>query len=186
LARHGLTNVTLALGFRADQVVMHLARTGRRHIEHVIESESLGTGGAVRLASHGLAGPFFVLNGDTLADFDFSSISRSHEPGSALMVSCWREDARDFGLLDVADGAIRSFLEKPAEPRSGFINAGCYILQPDHFVGASAPAFMLEQAIFPRLAERGLLYTVHHRGFWEDVGTEERLAAVRSREFPAV
>ena len=186
LAYHGLTDVRLALGFRADQIIAHIRASGRKNVEHVVEPEPLGTGGAARFASRGLAEPFLVLNGDTIADFDFSAIVGTHRPGTALMVSHWCDDARDFGLLDVADGAIRSFLEKPAEPRPGFINAGCYILQPDHFAGVSAPVFMLEQAIFPRLAKRGLLYTVHHRGFWEDVGTEERLAAVRSREFPAV
>lgn len=186
LARHGLGDVTLSLGFRADQIVAHLVATGRSRVGHVIESEPLGTGGALRFASRDFNGPFLVLNGDTLADFYFKSILDAHEPGAALMVSHWQEDARDFGLLDVADGRIRAFLEKPKEPQPGFINAGCYILQPDHFAGISEPAFMLEQAVFPRLAEQGLLRTVRHRGFWQDVGTEERLAEVLGRQLPSI
>lgn len=186
LARHGLTDVRLALGFRADQIVSHLARTGRRHIEHVIESEPLGTGGAVRLASRGLGGPFFVLNGDTFADFNFTSILGAHEPGAALMVSHWREDVGDFGLLDVADGRIRTFLEKPSEPRPGFINAGCYILEPAHLGRLGESPSMLETDLFPRLAADGFLRTFRHDGFWQDMGTEERLAEIASRPLPWV
>ncbi|MBI4132364.1 MAG: nucleotidyltransferase family protein [Candidatus Sungbacteria bacterium] len=182
LAKHGLTDVRLSLGFRADQIIAHLAASGRGHIEYAVESEPLGTGGAVRFAAEGLTEPFLVLNGDTLADFDFSAILRAHETGTALMVSHWREDARDFGLLDVAKDRIQAFLEKPSEPQPGFINAGCYILHPEHLEGAPDTAFMLEQAIFPRLAGQGLLRTMRHRGFWTDLGTEERLAEVQGDE----
>lgn len=185
LARHGLTDVRLSLGFRAEQIVAHLAASGRAGIEHVVEPEPLGTGGALRFATSDLSGPFLALNGDTLADFDFSAIVRAHEPGLALMVSHWRDDARDFGLLDVAGGRIRAFLEKPKELQSGFINAGCYILHPEHLRDAPARSFMLEQEIFPKLAAAGLLQAVAHGGFWQDLGTEERLAGVQNGSAPA-
>lgn len=184
LARHGLTDMRLALGFRADQIVRHLAATGRAHIEYVIEPQPLGTGGAVRFAAEGMTEPFLVLNGDTFADFDFREIAGAHKPGTALLVSHWRDDARDFGLLDVKGDRIRAFLEKPVQPTAGFINAGCYILHPEHLAGINAASFMLEQAVFPRLAERGLLRTVRHRGFWADLGTEERLAEVQNIDSP--
>lgn len=187
LRQHGLLDIRLALGFRADQIIAHLAATGRDNIDYVIESKPLGTGGAVKLASRGMAEPFLVLNGDTLADFDFSGIISGHQPGSAIMVSHWRDDARDFGLLDISNGRIRAFLEKPAEPRSGFINAGCYILEPRHLEHIEEEAFMLEQDIFPYLASSGVLQSVVHSGFWEDLGTEQRLAAIcdSSHEIPS-
>lgn len=185
LARHGMTDVRLALGFRADQIAAHLASSGRFGIEYIVEPEPLGTGGAARSAAGGIAEPFLVLNGDTISDFDFRSIIRAHQPGSALMVSHWLEDARDFGLLDVAGSRIRAFLEKPAEPMAGFINAGCYILHPEHLADIHERSFMLEQEVFPRLAASGLLYAVPHAGFWSDLGTEARLAEVRARPLPA-
>lgn len=184
LARHGLTDVRLSLGFRAARVVRHLRTSGRSHIEHVIEPEPLGTGGAVRFAARGVGQPFLVLNGDTLADFDFSAIIRAHEPGTALMVSCWRDDARDFGLLDVRGASISAFLEKPSEPRPGLINAGCYVLEPVHLDRLGKGASMLETDLFPRLAADGFLRTFRHDGFWQDVGTEERLAEVARRPLP--
>lgn len=180
LEKHGLKDVRLSLGFRADQIVAHLKKTGRDRVEHIVEEEPLGTGGAVRFAARDLADDFMVLNGDILTDFDFSKILRAHEPGSAMIVAAWREDARDFGLLDIKESKIRAFLEKPAEPRSGYINAGCYILNPKHFAGLSEKAFMIEKDIFPRLAESGELHAFLHDGFWQDVGTEDRLQQVKA------
>lgn len=179
LARHGLTDVRLSLGFRADQIITHLAATGRANVEYVVESEPLGTGGGVRFAATDLREAFLVLNGDTMADFDIPAIMGAHEPGTALVVSHWLSDARDFGLLDVSGNRIRAFLEKPQEPCPGFINAGCYVLAPEHLADIPERAFMLEHDVFPRLAAAGLLRTHPHQGFWTDLGTEERLRAAR-------
>ncbi|MFY9462374.1 MAG: nucleotidyltransferase family protein [Candidatus Sungiibacteriota bacterium] len=179
LAKHGLTDVRLSLGFRAEQIVVHLKKTGRDSVEYIIEPEPLGTGGAVRFAAKGLKDDFMVLNGDIISDFDFTELLCSHEPETPLIVSTWREDARDFGLLGIVNGKIRAFLEKPETLRPGFINAGCYILHPKHLEDIEEKAFMLEKDIFPRLAEEGELRTHVHLGFWQDVGTEERLAQVR-------
>ncbi|MDO8500074.1 MAG: nucleotidyltransferase family protein [bacterium] len=181
LKKHGLTDVCLSLGFRADQIVDHLKKTGREGIEYVIESEPLGTGGAVRFAAKGLKDDFMVLNGDLISDFDFTEILRLHQPATPLVVAAWREDARDFGLLGIVNDKIRAFLEKPQTLRPGFINAGCYILNPKHLEDVKEKAFMLEKDVFPRLVQEGELRTHVHLGFWQDVGTEERLAEIRNQ-----
>ncbi len=181
LEKHGLTDVRLSLGFRSDQIIAYLQQNRRDHIEYVIEDEPLGTGGAIRFASEDLSDDFVVINGDVVTDLDFTDLLRRHAPSTAMVVAAWREDARDFGLLDIHEGKIRAFLEKPAEPQSGYINAGCYILHPKHFEGIAEKSFMIEKDIFPRLAESGELRTFVHRGFWQDIGTEERLAEMRSR-----
>lgn len=182
LDKHGLTDIRLSLGFRADQIIAHLKASGRENIEYVIEKKPLGTGGAVKFASKGVKDDFLVLNGDVISDFDFTALLGAHEAGTPLIVAAWREDARDFGLLGIVNGKAQAFLEKPETSRPGFINAGCYILHPEHFEDVGEKSFMLEKDIFPRLAEEGLLRTYVHLGFWQDVGTEERLSEVRSKK----
>ena len=181
LAKHGLTDVRLALGFRADQIIAYIKVKGLDNVEYVIESEPLGTGGAVRLAAKGLKDDFMVLNGDLISDFDFTEILRLHEPATPLIVATWREDARDFGLLGIVNGKIQAFLEKPQTLRPGFINAGCYIFHPKHLEDIKEKSFMLEKDVFPRLVQEGELRTHVHLGFWQDVGTEERLAEIRNQ-----
>lgn len=174
----GLSDIRLALGFRAEQIIAFL-KTERYRCDYAVEPEPLGTGGAVTFASQDLSSPFMVLNGDTLADFDYPAIVRSHEAGTGLIVSHWKEDNRDYGVLTVEGDRIREFLEKPSEPRSGFIHAGCSILEPKDVWAIREDAFMLEREVYPVLAREGRLKMFRHDGFFEDVGTEERLDRAR-------
>lgn len=181
LKRAGFESVRLALGFRADQIIDFVRSRGYR-CEWVIEPEPLGTGGAIKFASADLDGPFLVLNGDTLADFDFRAIAGFHRPQTSLVVSYWQDDCRDFGLLEIENDFIRGFFEKPKEAIGGHINAGCYILNSGDLTLVPENSFMLENEVFPRLAKEGRLRTYIHRGFWEDLGVEERLAKVRAMD----
>lgn len=182
LFKHGLNDIRLSLGFRADQIVAHLKNGGYKNIEYVIEKEPLGTGGAIKFAAADLLDDYMVLNGDIMQSIDFTALLQNHEPGKACVVAAWREDARDFGLLDIKDGKITAFHEKPQAPQSGYINAGCYILNQKHFNSVVEKAFMIEKEIFPQLAESGELRAFLHNGFWQDAGTEARLAEVRAEE----
>lgn len=179
LFKHGLRDIRLSLGFKADQIVAHLEKSGYKNVEYVIEQEPLGTGGAVKFAAGDLSDDFMVLNGDIIHDIDFTALLKHHMLGKPCVVAAWRKDARDFGLLDIKEDKILAFREKPETPQSGYINAGCYILHPKHLEGIVEKSFMLEKDVFPRLAGNGELRTFIHRGFWQDAGTEERLTEVR-------
>lgn len=174
----GISDIRLSLGFRADQIIEFVKARGYP-CDWVAESEPLGTGGGTKLASRGFKEPFMVLNGDTFSDFDYPAIVRAHAPGHGLIVSYWKEDNRDYGFLDIDGEHIRGFLEKPDKPQTGFVSAGCSILEPEHVQGVARDAFMLELDVYPRLAEAGRLKAIRHTGFFEDIGTEERLAKIR-------
>ncbi len=175
---HGLCDIRLSLGFRADQIISHLHTTGRNDVEYSVETEPLGTGGAVRFAMDSIHEDCMILNGDIISDFNFTKIVERHKIGTPLIVSTWREDARDFGLLEVKDGKITAFLEKPSSLVSGYINAGCYILHPHHFDVILQKSFMIEKELFPHLAATGELHTYIHEGLWQDAGTEDRLTTL--------
>lgn len=176
----GFSTVRLALGFRADQIMAFLRARGHS-CDAVVEPEPLGTGGAARFAAADLPGPYLIMSGDIMADFDFRAIARSHQPGEALMVAHWQHDARDYGLLDVRDGRVVGFREKPQEPIAGFINAGCCMLEAEHLAALPEGFSMLEHDLYPSLAGAGRIRMHEHRGEWEDLGTEARLARIRER-----
>lgn len=90
------------------------------------------------------------------------------------------EDARDFGLLKLEGERILKFHEKPKDDRTGFINAGFYILHPDALHAHPEERFSIEHDIFPFLARDGKLGYFLHRGYWTDAGTEERLRLANS------
>ncbi|MBI2056296.1 MAG: nucleotidyltransferase family protein [Candidatus Sungbacteria bacterium] len=170
LQKHGIFDIRLSLYHKADQVIAFCEAKWPGKFEYVVEPRPLGTGGGIKFASRDLKEPFLVLNGDGLTDVDISAMMRSL-PNTIMCVEV--SDARDFGLLNIDNGKIKEFLEKPQEKITGYVNCGFYLLSPTVFEN-TPEEFMIEKEIFPRLAESGELNVFLHKGYWIDAGTEER------------
>ncbi len=172
LLSHGMSDIRLSLHHKADQIIEFCEHRWPGKFEYMVEPTPLGTGGGIRFASKDLKDPFLVVNGDTLSDINVGKFA-SGAPNA--IVGAHQEDARSYGLLEIANGKVATFLEKPIEKRSGYINAGFYLLRPDIFSSITAESFMMEKDIFPQLAAEGNLNVFTHDGYWIDCGTEERL-----------
>lgn len=178
LESHGLSDIRLALGFRAQQIIDYL---GGRY-EHIVESEPLGTGGAIKFASFDRKEQFLVLNGDVLSDFNFASFISQAEKNKNYIAIAHHKQNTDFGLIEIdSSGKVIKFLEKPNEPIDGYISVGFYILQPNIFENIDKKIFSIEYDIFPKLATDGHLHSFEHCGFWADLGTEERLILMHQK-----
>ena len=183
LARHGVSEVILACGFRADLLrgVLGDGAGFGPAIRYVEEPEPLGTAGPLRLvdAEIGLADEFLMLNGDVLTDLDLSSLIRSHEVagGIGTLALYPVEDTTSYGLVPTAsDGAVEAFLEKPdpSEVVTNQINAGAYVLRRELLdLIPEGRAVSIERDVFPRLVGEGL-YGHRLLGYWMDIGTPAR------------
>ena len=173
LLSRGLHDIRLSLHHKADQIIEFCEAKWPSAFEYIVESTPLGTGGGIRFASKDLKEPFLVVNGDTLSDINVQEFMR-HTPNA--IIGAYQDDARPFGLLEIKDGKVTAFLEKPENLCGGYINAGFYLLDPDVFSHVTTDTFMMENDIFPQLARSGNLNVFLHQGYWIDCGTEERLA----------
>src|SRR3954451_6709200 len=82
LARHGIDEALLSLGYRAGDVRDVLGDEHRgMKLGYVVEDEALGTAGPLRLAADEglLTGRVLVLNGDCLTDLDLTAMLHRHE-----------------------------------------------------------------------------------------------------------
>lgn len=75
----GITDITLALHYKAEQFREYFGNS----IKYAIEDEPLGTGGAIKNAlrtftAEELREPVLVVNGDTIADIQYSELSKRH------------------------------------------------------------------------------------------------------------
>jgi NDP-sugar pyrophosphorylase family protein len=181
LTRQGFRNITLSLGYRAEEIVAWLAAKQFSDINYVIETEPLGTGGGIKLAARDEKTPFLVLNGDVLADFNFRSALRASGEGEYGVISVLEiGDVSGMGVVECDEyKRMCAFREKEAEKIAGLISAGLYVLQPDDI--ASMPdSFSIEHELFPRVAlDRKFVVHEHRGNYWFDCGTEERLRRVR-------
>ncbi|MDP3779283.1 MAG: nucleotidyltransferase family protein [bacterium] len=177
LLSHGMDDIRLSLHHKADQIIEFCEKRWPGKFEYAVEPTPLGTGGGIRFATKDWKEPFLVVNGDILSDINVRAFV-ARAPNS--IVGAYQEDARAFGLLDIKEGKVSAFLEKPKELQGGYINAGFYFLHPNVFSEIVTEKFMMEFDIFPQLAKAGKLNVFMHDGYWIDCGTEERLMQAHS------
>jgi len=180
LARGGVTEVVLALGFRPEPFLEAFpdGRCGDVTLTYAVEPEPLDTGGAIKFAAEfaGIDDTFVVANGDVLTDLDVAALVAAHRRfhAQATLHLIGVDEPSAFGVVDLDEsGKVRSFVEKPApgtEP-SNLINAGTYVFEPS--VLDSIPPGMpisIERDTFQRLAAAGDLYGLATDDYWIDAG----------------
>jgi mannose-1-phosphate guanylyltransferase len=180
LARHGVERAIVSCGYLPHQIGSAFgASHGGLSLEYAVETQPLGTGGAIGFAGRELEGSFFALNGDSLREADLSELVRFHrETGAkASILLTPVADPSRYGLVRVAgDGRVETFLEKPRpeDIDTDLINAGLYVLEPDVLdLVPEGRAVSIEREVFPRLAEQGAVFGIALTGYWLDVGTPE-------------
>jgi NDP-sugar pyrophosphorylase family protein len=184
LAGHGVDEVVLSLGYLPDAFHRHFPHDevgdffGSVALRYAVESEPLGTAGAIRFAAEGIDERFVVCNGDILTDLDLGAMVRFHDERAAeATISLTQvEDPSAFGVVPTReDGQVIAFVEKPPQGRapSNWINAGTYVLEPA-FVGRIPPRLnvSIERETFPRmLGQPGRLFGYRSDAYWLDIGT---------------
>ena len=175
-----IDEVILSLNYRPERIE---ARVGDGTdaglpVRYRVEPHPLGTGGAIKFASRGVADTVLVLNGDVLTDVDLNAAVARHRERRALatIVLTPVDDPSAYGLVETdADGNVRRFLEKPDpnEITCDTINAGIYLLEPATFDRIpDDTAWSIERQYFPSLIERRETFVAHvARRYWIDIGT---------------
>ena len=182
LARHGVDEVALSSPYLEETFrpfVSGRAASGRAPtVRWITETEPLGTGGAIlnALDELGTGEPVLALNGDILTDLDLTEMCAFHRAsGASVTISLTHvDDARPFGLVPTdADGRVVEFLEKPADPVPGDVNAGTYVLDPAVLHGfARGTNLSVERQIFPSVIADGRpVYGFLSDAYWMDLGT---------------
>jgi mannose-1-phosphate guanylyltransferase len=182
LARHGIDEVVLSLGYLPDAFSAHFPadRFGDLTLRYAVEDEPLGTAGGIRYAAEvsGIDERFVVCNGDVLTTLDLTEMVRFHDGqgGEATIHLCRVDDPSAFGVVPTRpDGQVIAFVEKPPREKapSHWINAGTYVLEPS-VLDRIPPRFTvsIERETFPRMLDRrGRLFALQSDAYWIDIGT---------------
>ncbi len=178
LEQAGVERAVVNAHWHADQVAEAVAQRERPRITLLREEALLETGGGVTQALPQLgAGPFAVLNGDSVAlDGPTPALTRmaaSFDPavmdGLLLVVRTAQVDGEvgrgDFHLDPL--GRIRRPKELELSP---YIFSGVQILSPALFEGAPTGRFSLNR-LYDRAIEAGRLYALVHDGIWFHLST---------------
>lgn len=187
LAKAGLEQVVLCVGYRHDQIHEWLGDGSGfgLAVSYSYETEQLGTAGALRLAhSRYVSAPrFMAMNGDSLLQADFGAMYEAHmsSKGLATMAVAAVSDTSRYGSVDIDDdGNVQCFREKSGDRVSGYINGGIYLFESAvmDFV-PQGRAVSLEREVLPLLKAEGLM-AFPCQGYFIDIGVPEDLARAQT------
>jgi D,D-heptose 1,7-bisphosphate phosphatase len=187
--RHGFAEVILLTGYRSEKIERHFGDGSSRGItiRHVIESEPLGTAGALVAALPLLAEEFCVLYGDTMLDVDLDRMSAAHHRTSAAFTLFVHpnDHPADSDLVETDDaGRVRAIHPYPHAPgtwHANLVNAALYVVRRDcllRYAGATRK-FDIAKHLLPELIAEGQpVFAYRSREYIKDMGTPERLQRV--------
>lgn len=118
---------------------------------------------------------FMLTYGDGVANVDLHALRAFHDSHDKIAtVTAVRPPAR-FGSLDIQDGQVHRFLEKP-QTESGWINGGFFVFRPEVYdyvrdVNPEGEEHSMERAVLEKLAADGQLMSYQHGDFWHPMDT---------------
>ena len=190
LVRFGIEEFVLLAGYKSEQIETFCAamRTGLPRpvrIKVSVEPTPAGTGGAMFHARSLLEDSFLLVNGDSWFDvnlgrFIADTAAKADAVGHVLLRRV--EDASRYGVVELDEGRIREFRERPAGATAGLSNAGIYLFTRDLFDHLSTDC-SLERDVLPRLAAQALVRGQIMDGYFIDIGVPADYARA-GRELP--
>lgn len=179
LQRHGFDNFVFLTGYKAEIIEDYFKNLP--DTVFIKEETALGTGGAILNAFNSLNDEFFVINGDTFFDIDFSLLEDFGKDKPCTIALRYTNNIQRYGFVEIDDTfkAI-SFVEKGNLPENridGFINGGIYFMKKsvlEHFIKNFSGQFIsLETEIFPQLLKNNELFGLPLGGCFIDIGIPE-------------
>jgi mannose-1-phosphate guanylyltransferase/phosphomannomutase len=178
LARDGIEDVIVTTNYFA-RLLRETLGDGSDYglrIHHVEEKTPLGTAGSVKNSESLIDETFVVVQGDNQFEFRLDEIVSAHRKlgPMATMALVRVENPSEYGIVELSDGRVTRFLEKPAphECFSNLINAGIYVVEPDalRLIPEGKP-FDFSRDLFPHMLKSRIpLGGCPVGGFWVDVG----------------
>jgi mannose-1-phosphate guanylyltransferase len=185
LAAVGVDEVLVNTHHLSDQVEAHVAlRDGAPpRVRIVHEPELLGSAGTLVANQQFLEHDdmFLVINADNLTDFDLRGLVEAHRAGGVVAtITVFRAPRpSECGVVEVRDGLVTGFEEKPVDPRSDLANAGLYAFHPDvlELIDGEPPRD-IGYDLLPRLVGRARAVSLGD-AYFADIGTYEALERAR-------
>ena len=182
----GIKRIVVSAGYKAGQIAVFIDELNVKdaNIQCVIESEPLGTGGAIHLAklNSRFEGPcWLVLNGDSIADINLEEalMQLTHDI-KGIIFGNYQEDAAKYGTLLINEHRIiHGFHEK--RDGKGWVSAGIYLLTSDIIDKFPAGPSSLEKEILPTLIKNGDIFKLCRcRHAFLDIGTPTSYAGAEN------
>jgi D-glycero-alpha-D-manno-heptose 1-phosphate guanylyltransferase len=177
LREFGVSTCILATGHLHQKVFAQYGDNyGNIELQYSVETEPLGTGGAIRKALARVDTPeVLVVNGDTFFDLKLDALRQYHQNSGADLTIALKpmQQVSRYGTVKLEGGRLVSF-EPKRSLVDGLINGGVYMLKSSLFEGIQMPLkFSFEEDFLKKfVALLNIAGFVSH-GYFIDIGIPE-------------
>lgn len=179
LVAAGHSRLVINLAHLGEQIVETLGDGSRYEARITYSAEppgALDTGGGIVQALRYLHGDCFaVVNADIWTDFPYETMPTAPR-GAAWLVLVDNPPHHPGGDFELVDGTVRA-RRTPSQHALTFAGIGVY--HRSLFSGRAEGRYPL-LPILMEAVSRDDVDGMHYRGFWADIGTPERLEALRA------
>ncbi len=122
-----IDEVVFIIGHLGDQIREHVEANYDFPAAYVEQKELRGQAHALYLAREYITGPVVILFVDTIFEADLSFLEDVSFDGVVFVKEV--DDPRRFGVVELQEGFITRFIEKPDEPTTNLALVGLYYIK---------------------------------------------------------
>ena len=165
-----MSDVTFDMENNSMEVLQRKAEPWR--VTLVDTGDETMTGGRLkRVAEHVKSDSEFCLTyGDGVGNINITELIAFHRKCQVKATLTGTIPPGRFGALDMTDGMVNSFMEKP-KGDGAMINGGFFVLSPEVLEYIDDDQTVWEREPLERLAKEGQLAAFPHHGFWQPMDT---------------
>ncbi|WP_122894009.1 D-glycero-D-manno-heptose 1-phosphate guanosyltransferase [Arcobacter peruensis] len=174
LEKNGITKIILSVGYKWETIKEYFGNNYNSiELIYSVESEPLGTGGAIKTAMKYInEKEFFIINGDTYFDVDLKLLNL-HQNSKLLLSLKYMENFDRYGCVE-SNSSFQVLAFKEKEYReNGNINAGVYLASKEVFDNFDLPdKFSFEEFMENNLNELKIIVKIFD-SYFIDIGIPE-------------
>lgn len=180
LQEQAVDSFIFSLGYKYEVIEAYILKNyPLLNYQLTVETEPLGTGGAIQLACKKTSTEnTLVINGDTLFRIDINKLLTFHQVNKAVCTLALKpmHQFDRYGVVEInKDGHIQSFREKQYYEH-GLINGGVYALNVGSFLGLNLPEkFSFEKDFLETYSSSLKMMGLVQDEYFIDIGIPEDL-----------
>jgi glucose-1-phosphate cytidylyltransferase len=162
----------ITFNMKENQMEVHQERAEPWTVTLVDTGEETMTGGRLKRVEQYIKNDdvFCLTYGDGVSDININKLIEHHKKQKTLATLTAVYPPGRFGSLDISNGKVATFKEKPKGDGSR-INGGFFVLSPKVIDLIKDDATVWEQEPMEILAKQGEMSAFEHNGFWQPMDT---------------
>lgn len=169
----GFSNFLISVNYKAH-IIKDYFLDGKAFgvkISYLEEEEKLGTCGSIKLAQPYIHEPFFVINGDILANIDYEELLQQHKEEKNDITVCTfpYEHTIPYGVIETTKQI--NIIEKPTYTYK--INCGVYLINPSLLALIEKHSYLDMPNLIQEAITKGFQIGTFMIDEWIDIGNLE-------------